>query len=229
MLRVMPKSFFQPFADNLLYDGLNKRERARLSSLAKVKVIDAQGYLFHQHTPANSLYIIHEGELVVERSSSNGLRQILAFVYPGNFVGFTHNDFFEYSVHSLTDARLSEFPRSDFLALCEDIPRLKKNIDTITSNVMLRLFDQLFALGKKKSHERVCFLLQQLLEREEGVSQAFDLVMTRQDMADYLGLTLETVSRAFSRLQKDGIIHILTAHKIEVLNCDALKELAFAN
>ena len=166
---------------------------------------------------------------MVERSSPSGRRQILAFIFPGNFVGFTHNDFFEYSVQSLTPVRLAEYSRHDFIALTEDIPRLKKNIDTITSNVMLRLFDQLFALGQKKAHERVCFLLQQLKERYGGNALNFDLVMTRQDIADHLGLTLETVSRAFTRLQKEGVIKISSAHQVEILQPDILFELAFAS
>ena len=218
----------QPFTDNLLFEGLNDEERSKLMSLAKTRVLSPREYLFHQHSPAESLFTINEGALLVERSSSAGLRQILAFVFAGNFIGFTHNDFFEYSVKSLTPAVVSEFSRQDFFKLCDETPRIKKNIDVITNSVLLRLFDQLFAIGQKKSHERVCFLLQQMLEREHQQGFSFQLIMTRQDIADYLGLTLETVSRAFSRLQKEAIIKVSTAHQVEVLDPDRLKDLAYA-
>lgn len=219
----------QPFTDTLLFQELSDNERDRLVSIAKVRKLGPRQYLFHQHSPADSLYTIGDGALMVERSSSRGQRQILAFIFAGNFVGFTHNDFFEYSVKSLNDVNAMEYPRLEFLALCDEIPQLKKNIDRITSNVMLRLFDQLFALGQKKSHERVCFLLQQLADRQAGNALSFELIMTRQDIADYLGLTLETVSRAFSRLQKDEIIKVSMAHQLEILAPDKLKELAFSS
>ena len=218
-----------PFADNILYAGLADDEMKRLLSISRVKTIARHDYLFQQHSDASCLYTIEEGVLMVERSSVSGRRQIMSFMFAGNFVGFTHNDFFEYSVQSLTAARLLEFPRQDFLGLCSDIPHLKKNVDVITSKVMLRLFDQLFALGQKKAHERLCFLLQQLKERQTLKDcYSFELVMSRQDIADYLGLTLETVSRAFTRLQHDGIIKVLSAHHVEILDEQALRTMAFS-
>ncbi len=114
---------------------------------------------------------------------------------------------------------MQEFPRLSFLSLCDTSKQLKRNVDVITNKVMLRLFDQLFAIGQKKAHERLCFLLQQLKERQtiKG-GYSFELFMSRQDIADYLGLTLETVSRAFSRLQNEGLIEVQSAHHVAVLD-----------
>ncbi|MGK0500343.1 MAG: CRP/FNR family transcriptional regulator [Oceanicoccus sp.] len=219
-----------PFADNLLYGGLSSDEMESLNQLGKTRQVAANEYLFHQHSESSSLYTINQGFLMVERTSLTGLRQIMAFVYPGNFVGFTHNDSFEYSVKALTPAQIVEFPRQKFLALCDDSRQLKRNIDTITSRVMLLLFDQIFAIGQKKAHERLCFLLQQLKERQTIAGGfSFELFMTRQDMADYLGLTLETVSRAFTRLQKENIIKVLSAHYVEVLDTERLEVMAYAH
>ncbi|WP_085757462.1 Crp/Fnr family transcriptional regulator [Oceanicoccus sagamiensis] len=213
-----------------LYEGLSEAEVAQLMAISRSKDVAAGEYLFHQHSNANSIYIIEEGVLMVERSSENGRRQIMSFMFPGNFVGFTHNDFFEYSVQTLTPARVLECSRHDFIRLGEAIPTLKKNVEVIGNKVMLGLFDQLFALGQKKAHERLGFLLQQLKDRQTiSGGFSFELFMTRQDIADYLGLTLETVSRAFSRLQKEGVIKIQSAHHVEVLDAEQLKQLAFSN
>ncbi len=213
-----------------LYQGLSDVELERLMAISRSKEVSAGEYLFHQHSNAHSIYTIEEGVLMVERSSESGRRQIMSFMFPGNFVGFTHNDFFEYSVQALTPARVLECSRNDFIRLGEDIPLLKKNVEVIGNKVMLGLFDQLFALGQKKAHERLGFLLQQLKERQTITGGfSFELFMTRQDIADYLGLTLETVSRAFSRLQKEGIITIHSAHHVEVLDADALERLAFSD
>lgn len=217
------------FTDNDLYDGLTDDQLKRLLDLAKVRELPARTYLFHQHSEANSLYNIDQGVLMVERSTAAGRRQIMSFVFAGNFLGFTHSDFFEYSVQSLAKSKVLEFPRKDFLALCAEIPTLKKNIDTITGKVMMRLFDQLFAVGQKKAHERVGYLLHQLFERQTIAGcYSFELVMSRQDMADYLGLTLETVSRAFTRLQKENIIKVLSAHYVEVLDEKRLEAMAYS-
>ncbi len=88
----------------------------------------------------------------------------------------------------------------------------------------------MFALGQKKAHERVCFLLQQLSDRQPPQQRhLIELVMTRQDIADYLGLTIETVSRAFSKLKKDGVIEVYSAHTVELLDTATLQAMALAD
>jgi CRP/FNR family transcriptional regulator len=219
-----------PSHKNALYQGLSTSEIGQLMAISRSKEVAAGEYLFHQHSNANSIYTIEEGVLMVERSSESGRRQIMSFMFPGNFVGFTHNDFFEYSVQTLTASRVLECSRADFIRLGEAVPLLKKNVEVIGNKIMLGLFDQLFALGQKKAHERLGFLLQQLKDRQTLAGGfSFELFMTRQDIADYLGLTLETVSRAFSRLQKEGIIKIHSAHHVDVLDAEALKQLAFSS
>ena len=110
------------------------------------------------------------------------------------------------------------------------MPRLKENVRRIGGNILAHTLDQVFALGQKKAHERICFLLQQLLDRKGGNHTGMiDLVMTRQDIADYLGLTIETVSRAFSKLKREGIINIHSAHTVEILLPDDVREMALSD
>lgn len=212
-----------------IFNDLSDGDIARLETLANTLTMESQCYLFHQHSPAKSVYIVEEGALMIERSSATGKRQIMAFVYPGNFIGFTHNEYYEFSVQSLSAAKLVEIPRRQFVELADKIPQLKQNTLQIGSNVLAHTMDQVFALGQKKAHERVCFLLKQLLERRPSSKKDhIELVMTRQDIADYLGLTIETVSRAFAKLKKDGLINIHSAHTIEILDMEQLKALALA-
>jgi CRP/FNR family transcriptional regulator len=213
-----------------IYSKLSAEEIARLDELSSNRNLDTDAYLVHQHTPAKHVFMLEEGVLMIERSSATGKRQIMAFVYPGNFIGFTHNEYYEFSVQSLTKARLTEIPRRAFLELQEEIPQLKLNVRQIGSNVLAHALDQVFALGQKKAHERVCFLLKQLLERNPDSEEQgkIELVMTRQDIGDYLGLTIETVSRAFARLKKEGIIDIHSAHTVRVLDMEQLQDMALA-
>ena len=131
---------------------------------------------------------------------------------------------------ALTSARLQEIPAKAFITLQDEMPQLKENVRRIGGNILAHTLDQVFALGQKKAHERICFLLQQLLDRRSSNhASMIDLVMTRQDIADYLGLTIETVSRAFSKLKREGIINIHSAHTVEILRPDEVREMALSD
>lgn len=213
-----------------IYSGLKDSERARVDALASLKSLQANAYLLHQHSEARHIYMLEEGVLIMERTSASGRRQVMAFIYPGNFIGIAQNEFYEFSVKALTSARLQEIPAKAFITLQDEMPQLKENVRRIGGNILAHTLDQVFALGQKKAHERICFLLQQLLDRKSGNDAGMiDLVMTRQDIADYLGLTIETVSRAFSKLKREGIINIHSAHTVEILRPDEVREMALSD
>lgn len=217
----------QPFT---IYNDLAEAEIVRLDQLVTCRNLAAGEYLFHQHTPGKSVYMLEEGMLMMERSSSTGRRQVMAFMMPGNFIGITYNAHYEFTVSALVPSRVKEIPSKSFDALQDDIPKLKENVRRIGGNILAHTLDQVFALGQKKAHERVCFLLKQLSDRfPDNQRKLIDLVMTRQDIADYLGLTIETVSRAFGKLKREGVINIFAAHKVEILDQDALDEMALAD
>ena len=186
-------------------------------------------YLFHQHSPANRVYNVIEGTAMVERTSSSGRRQILGFLFPGDFIGLTHSNYFEYSVKSLSKAQLCEFQREQLFALSEKLPNLKSNVEQISANVLARALDQIYILGQKKAHERLCFLFIQMLERMPGaIPQQINLPMTRQDIADYLGLTIETVSRSFAKLKQEGLIATPSPQRLQILDLEQTELLASA-
>jgi len=213
-----------------IYYGLSEQEIARLDALVSYKTLDTGDYLFHQHTPGRSVYMLEEGMLMMERSSSTGRRQVMAFMQPGNFIGITHNEHYEFTVSALSPAKVRELPIKPFNALQDEIPQLQENVRRIGGNILAHTLDQVFALGQKKAHERVCFLLKQLSDRlPKQRSHLIELVMTRQDIADYLGLTIETVSRAFGKLKREKIIDIYSAHTVEILDMTTVDEMALAD
>ena len=213
-----------------IYTGLSAAEVAQLDALVSYKSLATGAYLFHQHTPGRSVYMLEDGMLMMERSSSTGRRQVMAFMHPGNFIGITHNEHYEFTVSALSPARVREIPVKPFITLQDTIPQLQENVRRIGGNILAHTLDQVFALGQKKAHERVCFLLKQLSDRlPQPQRHTIDLVMTRQDIADYLGLTIETVSRAFGGLKRDGTIDIYSAHTVEILDMEKVDELALAD
>ncbi len=213
-----------------IYSGLSEEESAALDALVSFKSLDSGDYLFHQHTPGRSVYMLEGGMLMMERSSSTGRRQVMAFMQPGNFIGITHNEYYEFTVSALAPSRVREIPIRPFIELQDSIPRLKENVRRIGGNILAHTLDQVFALGQKKAHERVCFLLKQLSDRlPRQRRHLIELVMTRQDIADYLGLTIETVSRAFGKLKREKVIDIYSAHTVEILDMETVEELALAD
>ncbi|MCB1663592.1 MAG: Crp/Fnr family transcriptional regulator [Pseudomonadales bacterium] len=215
--------------DCALFHALNNDEMEKIASIARRKDMESHQYLFHQHSPANRVYNVIDGTVMVERTSSSGRRQILGFLFPGDFIGLTHSNYFEYSVKSLSKAQLCEFQREQLFALSEKLPNLKSNVEQISANVLARALDQIYILGQKKAHERLCFLFIQMLERMPGaIPQQINLPMTRQDIADYLGLTIETVSRSFAKLKQEGLIATPSPQRLQILDLEQTELLASA-
>ncbi len=216
-------------APTTLFTGLSPAEIDRLNESAVARQVAAEAYLLHQHSAARAVYMVESGVLMMERSSAAGRRQVMAFIQTGNFIGIAQNEFYEFSVAALTAATVKEIPQKTFIELQDEIPQLKDNVRRIGGNILAHALDQVFALGQKKAHERVCFLIQQLHDRKgDPRSRVVELVMTRQDIADYLGLTIETVSRAFSKLRAEGVIEVHSAHTVDILQPETLREMALA-
>ena len=225
LARIAPNTIFQN--DCPLFRDLSDIELQKLADHAKLKVLDKHQYLCMQHSPSDRVFNIASGTAVVERISNDGRRQILAFVFPGDFVGLTNSDRFEYGIKCLTGTTAYEFKRQALFNLGEELPKLKANVKSIRALVLAHTFDQVYLLGQKKAHERVCFLLLHLLQRMPGATQMhIELPMTRLDIADYLGLTVETVSRSMSKLKKEGLITTPTPNSIRILDFEAVQDLA---
>lgn len=213
-----------------IYSGLVAADIAALDALVSLRSLGTGEFLFHQHTPGTSVYMLEKGILMMERSTSTGRRQVVAFMHPGNFIGIAHNEHYDFTVSALTTATIREIPAKPFITLQEKSPQLMTNVRRIGGNILAHTLDQVFALGQKKAHERVCFLLKQLADRlPPQQNHSIELVMTRQDIADYLGLTIETVSRAFGKLRREGVIDIYSAHTVEILDNKTIEELALAD
>ncbi|GAB2693355.1 helix-turn-helix domain-containing protein [Aliiglaciecola sp. 3_MG-2023] len=213
--------------DCLLFKQMSKCELDRLSKSARLRVLTKQQYLFTQHAPSDRLYNIVSGVGIMEKVSENGRRQIFTFVYPGDLIGLSNTEKYSYGVKSLSNLTVYEFKRQNLLALAEELPTLGANLREIRSDVTTHTFEHVYLLGQLKAYERVCFMLIQLLNRLPGAKpDKIDLPMTRTDIADYLGLTVETVSRTFSQLKRDGLISITSNNTISILNLESIEDLA---
>ncbi|QFU75537.1 Crp/Fnr family transcriptional regulator [Halioglobus maricola] len=208
--------------------GLSEEEVSAVLALAQVVSVRAGETILRQFDAADAVFLPCSGMILVERSALNGRRQVIDFLRRGDYLGFTATDNYLYSATALEPGTVLRFPRQRFEDACDHIPTLKENLAKINNLVLAGLLDHLFAIGQKRAHERLAFLIHQLQLREHNSDsrQPLALPMNRSDIGDYLGLTLETTSRAFSRLRKEGVISTPDHHSVIVENQEQLDELA---
>lgn len=158
--------------------------------------------------PARSVYRIQTGQVMLSRLLPDGRRQIFELLGPGSIFGMTPNKKHDSVAETLTDTKLSIFERS----WLSHIPNAENSLVHCLEAQICALHDHAVLLGRKTATERVSTYILNLVNThcdalEQTRTHVFVSVpMTRSEIADYLGLTLETVSRAFSRLKRLGII-----------------------
>ncbi len=201
----------------------------RLETIRRDVNLQSQETLFYEGDAANALFNVTLGAIKVYKLLADGRRQITGFLFPGDFLGLALHNRYTYSAEAVISARLCRFPRSALEKLLDDYPALEKRLLQSASNELAAAQDQMLLLGRKTAKERIATFLLSLADREERRGEASDIVdlpMSRNDIGDYLGLTVETVSRTFTRLRKTGLIELRGAHHVALLDQDALMELA---
>jgi CRP/FNR family transcriptional regulator, anaerobic regulatory protein len=208
---------------------LSPEDLLALDSIAQRQNHESGRYVYQEGDPSTHAYTVESGLLMLERIASDGARQVLAFVFPGDMIGLGLDGKQLVSAKVLKTATLSRYPLSRFPELVAQHPDIEKGIRYITNRILAYTLDQLCVLGRMTARERVVYFLLHLAEREGKPHTAplrIDVPMTRVDMADFLGLTVETVSRTLSQLKREGSIRLLEGHQIELPNLDKIDAIA---
>jgi CRP/FNR family nitrogen fixation transcriptional regulator len=158
---------------------------------------------------------------------SDGRRQIADFLLAGDFFGFMQFGTYKFTAEAVGDVVLMCYPQGQVARLSTTMPNLRGRLLVLLSQRLLGMQDHLVMLGRQTAKERVASFLLHIAERSDAEEElAFDLPMSRQDIADYLGLTIETVCRMLSELKRERIIAIPNASQIVLNDMDALQALA---
>lgn len=174
--------------------------------------------------PATHFFALTEGAVKLFKLMPDGRRAVTGFLFPGDLIGFNAGDRHACSAEAMTPVSLCRFPKRQLDRLFLDFPGMERQTFKLMSQELANAQDHMVLLGRKTAHERVAsFLL--ALGRRAGRTAWLDLPMTRTDIADYLGLTTETVSRVFTVLKGSGCI-VLAGSRVKVADADALAELA---
>ena len=178
----------------------------------KMLSFSARGTILDEGDPASSAYEVLEGGVILFKLLPDGRRQIIEVLGPGDVFGLSPTAYSDVGAEALTRVRVAVLDRRALEADAELRDRLFARLRA----QICALHDHALLLGRKSARERVATFIMRLIPGRGGVACAgpgkgegpleVPLAMTRQEIADYLGLTLETVSRAFSGLRRDGVI-----------------------
>lgn len=209
-----------------VFDGESIAELFKIANPVKVK---KGSYLLHEEDSTKYVYNLSSGVSAVERLASDGRRQIMAFIYPGDFIGVSAGPAYSISDRALTDMTACKWHIRDIQALYVKYPELEQRVHEIATRILAATMDQIFVLGRKNAIEKIAYFLLYIDKRQvkfDGHTDEFTLPMTRADIADYLGITIETVSRAFSFLKKKGLIELSQNWVVRLLDKEKLAEIA---
>jgi CRP/FNR family transcriptional regulator len=154
-----------------------------------------------------------EGVLRLYKLLPDGRRQFIGFALPGDFLGLAGSPQYEFSADAIGAVVLCQFSRASFARFGENRPRFLRRINEFAGRELTRAQEHMVLLGRRSAEEKVASFLIGWRDRLAGIGGAEEVLplpMGRLDIADYLGLTIETVSRTFTKLERDGIIRILT-------------------
>jgi CRP/FNR family nitrogen fixation transcriptional regulator len=179
--------------------------------------------IFGQDEDADLIHCVAKGAVRTTRLLSDGRRQIGDFYYAGELVGLETGAVHRFSAEALTDCTILVVKRSALRAFSGD-GELDRAVWEATRHELERTQEHLLMLGRKTACEKVASFLMDLAQRDE--SELVALPMGRQDMADYLGLTIETVSRMVTQLQSSAIIEFAGSRQFRVTRWPALERLA---
>jgi len=201
---------------------------------AAVTVSVQPGHTFiEEGDPAEHFFNVTAGTAKLYKLLPDGRRQVTGFAAVGYFLGLAVSSSYAFSAEALEPVRICRFSRSKLRGLLDDFPALEKKLLEVASNELVVAQEQMLLLGRKTARERLASFLvarANLLPHCPGQTMSLReriyLPMTRGDIADYLGLTIETVSRTLSRFKAEKMIEIPSNSEIVVLKHSALDGIA---
>jgi CRP-like cAMP-binding protein len=181
------------------------------------------GEIYGESEPADYLYKVVSGTVRTYKVLTDGRRQVGGFYVPGDIFGLEIGEAHSFSAEAITECQVLVIGRSALVALAERDHDIARRLWTITGHELRRVQDHIMLLIKS-AQERVAAFLLEMAERISA-DNAVELPMSRQDIADYLGLTIETVSRTLTTLANAATIELSSSRRIVLRNRSALRRL----
>lgn len=212
--------------------ALDSRELSALNAIGRTRMLEAGESLIWEGEDSVLVANVIDGVLKLSTNTEDGREQIVGVVYPSDFIGRPFGGTTGHGVTALTEAEVCVFSRRDFDAFAREHPALEHKLLERTLGELDRTRRWMLLLGRKSASEKMASFLVEMSERLTGSGCRVDpaspnrriltLPFSRQQIADVLGLTIETVSRQFTRLKNDGVIDLPSRREVVILDMDAL-------
>lgn len=180
------------------------------------------GQIYAQGDATDLIYCVVRGSVRSSHLQADGRRQVVAFYYEGDVFGVAVEDAHRFTAEALADCEVLALRRRGSAEGANS--RVDPMVWAATTSELRRAHSHMLLLGRATACEKVARFLLDIADRFRG--EFVLLPMSRQDMADYLGLTIETISRMLGRLQADGVIELSGSRKCRIRRLAFLAELA---
>jgi CRP/FNR family transcriptional regulator, anaerobic regulatory protein len=207
----------------------------KLAQIAHRKKISAGQTIISDEDPVDFFANVISGAIKLTKTLPDGRQQIVGLLFAPDFLGRAYSKNNPYTAEAATDVEICTFPNAAFERLVGEYPGLQQRLFQHTLDELDAARDWMLLLGRKTAEEKVASFLYMLARRSmltgcvhKGTpgAAAFELPLTRSDIADYLGLTIETVSRQLTRLKTSNVIRLSTNRLIMVPDLDRLAQAA---
>ncbi len=209
--------------------ALEDGDLGALEAIMMSKKLDTNEMLVEEGEPKLRVYSLTSGMMRIYTSLPDGRRQIAGFLFPGDFLGLADDEVYSQSAEAVMPSVLCAFAAKEMERLMERFPKLKERLHQMTRAALRTARDNQLVLGRLAPVEKLASFLLVLSVRAEKRgedSNPVHLSMNRTDIADYLGLTIETVSRSFTKLKTQGLIQLRDANTVEILSRRSLAVVA---
>ncbi len=180
--------------------------------------------VYGEEEPAEFVYLVTRGAVRTYKLLSDGRRQIAAFRLRGEIFGLEFGETHAFTAEAIADCEVIVVKRGALMALAARDGAVARDMWAQTARELMRAQDLMLLLGRKSAQERVATFLLEMADRAAD-GAVIELPMSRQDIADYLGLTIETVSRTLSHMEHTATIALPSCRRVELRNRSLLSRL----
>ncbi|QIG51035.1 helix-turn-helix domain-containing protein [Nordella sp. HKS 07] len=197
----------------------------QLLSCQSLCSLDPHQHLYHQGDENHKIYRIESGIVRIYHVLSDGRRQIISLRFAGDIVGFEATSERHCSAEAITHVRYRCLEQNSAYRHMRDEPTLAPQLVSLLSKELEDARGQIAVLNRRSAMEKLSAFILELHRRQDN-SPAINLELSRSDIADFLGLTIETVSRNLAKLKVKRIIRLPEVHKLIILDIERLEALA---
>ena len=195
-----------------LFGSLSEDERAALERMRRQSSFASKELVFAQGDAASRVFSLSEGVARIYKLLPDGRRQVTGFALAGDFLGLTLMEHHALTAEAIEPTVACSFPRAAFRRLIDGNLVASRRMNQLVTQELATAHERMMMLGRYTAEEKMAAFLLTWRERQGGRGEAADITplpMSRRDIADYLGLTIETVSRTFTKLERAGMIEIV--------------------